>query len=257
VNTTLQHTPVLFNMQKLKSVCDFSYTEETGSTNQDALNAAKNGAKDFSCFFAETQTFGRGRRGRTWQTFPFVSIACSVVVQKGGSDMLPLLTSLALSKGIEQHTGIKTDIKWPNDLQINGNKVAGILVESFVQEGTYTYIVGIGLNVNTPAGGVTAPVTTLEEAQGQKIDREELLATILEVFKHSLDVFSTEGWQAFQKEYEDKCITLGSNVIWHSDAGKISGKAERMEEDGTLCIKSEGKEYKVRAGDVIAEGGAA
>lgn len=254
MNNQIKQQANLINIQNISSVCDFSYVEATGSTNQDAMSAAKNNAPNLACFMAEKQTSGRGRRGRPWQTFPHKSIACSIIIRDGGSDMLPLLASLVLSNAILKYTGVKTDIKWPNDLLINNEKVAGILVESFVEDGKQVYILGIGLNVNIPTESSEIQFTTLEHAKGEAIDRSELLCTILQELKESLKLYSLKGWFAFKKDYKRKCITLGKEVVWHNGDKKIEGIAHSVTGNGTLCLLKDGNMYSVRSGDIIAQG---
>jgi BirA family biotin operon repressor/biotin-[acetyl-CoA-carboxylase] ligase len=254
VKDQIQQQQPSFNIQKIDSVCDFTYVDETESTNKDAMAVAKNNGPHLTCIFSEKQTAGRGRRGRIWQTFPYKSIACSVVIHEGGSDMLPLLTSLVLANSILEYTGIKTDIKWPNDLLIKNQKVAGILVESFKHQNKSVYIVGIGLNVNTPEESIDIPLTSLEEVRGKSIDRAELLCIILQNLKTALTIYSQQGWNTFKDDYIAKCITIGQKVTWNNNGNPIEGIAEYMSDDGTICLLSNDKTYQVRAGDIIAEG---
>lgn len=100
MNRQVEQIANKLNIQKLSSVYNISYTEKTSSTNTDALKSAKNGGEHLSCFIAEEQTSGRGRRGNSWQTIPYKSLACSIIVKHGGGDMLPLLSSLIIAKSI-------------------------------------------------------------------------------------------------------------------------------------------------------------
>lgn len=244
-----------FNTQQFSSAWDIRYVAQTGSTNKDAVEAAKSGAPHLACFIAEEQTAGRGRRGRSWSTFPYKSIACSIIVRENADDTLPLLISLVLAKAISQEVGIDVDIKWPNDLLIENKKLAGILVESFREANKDVYIVGIGLNINKPNDAPKdIPFITLQDAAGRIWSREDILDRILSVLAESLQIYGQKGWMAFVDEYSQRCITLGKEVCWQNGEHTLQGIAEGIEADGALRLLVDGKTHLIRTGEIIAQG---
>lgn len=194
---------------KSLSIGDWQYHPVVGSTNDLALDWAREGALDWSLVVADEQTAGRGRFERRWVTRPGVSLAMSLVLrpstrEAGYLTRFTALAALGLVYALAK-MGLQAEIKWPNDVLLRGKKVAGVLVEAEwqgdVMEGL---VVGMGVNINTKAvpaaGEVRFPSTSVEDAVGHEVERWALLAEILQAMEASRtdltgDVF-LEAWNA-------------------------------------------------------------
>lgn len=229
----------------------------TGSTNADLLAA---GGPEGQVLVAEEQTSGRGRMGRTWVSQPGAALTFSVllrpfVIPVAHPDWaplppervgwLPLLAGVAVARGIREASGLPATLKWPNDVLIDGRKLAGILAEhSASGSGEDAVVVGIGINVGTRAdalpagpGGLRATSMAIEGAEAR---RDRLLIEILRQFEHHYLAFrknpdpSATGLLA---EYEVLCATLGRAVRVELPAGRaLSGEATGIDQDGRLLI---------------------
>jgi len=174
--------------------------DEIDSTNAYALNTlAAEGREqaDGAAVFAERQTAGRGRLGRSWESPRGASLLFSVLVWDNTKQMRPaglvLAAGVAVATGIEQATDAEPAIRWPNDVYINDRKVAGILVESRPAPGGFLSAIGIGVNCLQHAGHFSDDVrrraTSLEMATSHPIDRHAVARAIL----HALDHWLTDG----------------------------------------------------------------
>jgi len=161
--------------------------KSTGSTNDIAWEYAGNPAYNGLCVLAESQSKGRGRRGRAWHSRPGESILCSVLLMDPAleSERLTLATGVAAAEAICGVCGLSCRIKWPNDLLSAGRKLAGILVEKRLFKGESRYVVGIGINCRQESRSfaecrLNLPATSLRIETGKLIDRTELVCKLLE-----------------------------------------------------------------------------
>jgi BirA family transcriptional regulator, biotin operon repressor / biotin---[acetyl-CoA-carboxylase] ligase len=163
----------------------------TGSTNSDALAAAREGAPHGSVFVADEQTAGRGRGGHAWLSAPgdglYVSVVLRLAIPAERLLLLPLAAGLAASQAIHQVTGLAVDLRWPNDLLIGPLKAGGILVEANLNSKESNHgVVGIGINVHQRdfPGDLATPATSLDLATGLRVSRQELLVALLHALEH-------------------------------------------------------------------------
>jgi len=162
------------------------FSSVTGSTNTDALAAARSGAQHGSVFFADEQRAGRGRGDHSWQSDAgqglYVSVLLRPEIEPAHLPMIPLATGLAAAQAIGLTAGVQVDIRWPNDLLIGDRKAGGILVESRTEASAATFVVvGIGINVHQRGfdAGLSTPATSLDIASGRTISRQALLIALL------------------------------------------------------------------------------
>jgi len=158
----------------------------TGSTNNDALEAARSGAPHGSVYFADAQSAGRGRSDHRWQSDAgqglYVSALLRMQIPAQRLQMLPLAAGLAAMLAIREASGLTADLRWPNDLLLEDRKVGGILVESRLAGSTLDYaVVGIGINVHQRSfdSSLATPATSLDLAAGRGVSREVLLVALL------------------------------------------------------------------------------
>jgi len=224
------------------------------STNDVAKRRAGKGAKEGTVIIAEEQTAGRGRIKRRWLSPPG-SIALSIILYPP-LDYLPsliMVASLAVAHSIEQVTGMKAQVKWPNDVLINGKKVCGILVESDVRGDKVDYaVIGIGINVNLEVSGfprITPVPTSLSHELGREVSRRALVQSLLAQVE-KLYLALADGDPVF-KQWRDRLVTLGKKVKVSSGETNCKGVAESVAPDGSLLLRQpDGSLLKIVAGDV-------
>ena len=219
-----------------------------------ARREALAGAVEGTVIIAEEQTAGKGRLERSWVS-PRGCIALSVILYPDPSDLpsLVMVASLAVVKAIESVTGQKPQIKWPNDIIINGKKVCGILVESGVCDRNRIYaVIGIGINVNIETdsiGEVLLPATSLSYELGREVSRLELVKRLL-VEMERLYLLA-QGSGVVYQEWRDSLETLGKRVRASSGDTVYEGIAESVDRDGSLMIRRrDGSLRRFAAGDV-------
>jgi BirA family biotin operon repressor/biotin-[acetyl-CoA-carboxylase] ligase len=252
------------NQQELESVLsnlnlsEIRYFDSVGSTNDEAMNWAKNGAKDLSLVIADEQTMGRGRMDRPWFTPPQTSLAFSLILRPTRSEK-PLLSrtvglaALALAD-VLQTLNLDPQIKWPNDILLNGRKLAGILIEAtWFEEEVQSLVIGMGVNVSknaVPATDILGfPAISLEEELGYPPDRNVLLHAIL---ANMIALRPHMGTASFMSSWEKKLAYYGRQVRVEMGGEKsVSGKVVGLESDGSLkLLGDDGKSISVRFGDV-------
>jgi BirA family transcriptional regulator, biotin operon repressor / biotin---[acetyl-CoA-carboxylase] ligase len=158
----------------------------TGSTNNDALTAARSGAPHGSVWLADEQSAGRGRGGHAWHSAAgeglYVSVLLRLQIPTGRLLLLPLVAGLAAADAIRTVSGLEVDLRWPNDLLLGPRKTGGILVEANSESnGNAFAVVGIGINVHQRhfEAGLATPATSLDLAAGRRVDRQTLLLALL------------------------------------------------------------------------------
>jgi BirA family biotin operon repressor/biotin-[acetyl-CoA-carboxylase] ligase len=162
------------------------FSAVTGSTNSDALAAARNGAPHGSVYFADEQIAGRGRGDHGWDSAAgeglYVSVLLRPRVAAARLPLIPLAAGLAAAAAIGAVSALKVDLRWPNDLLIGPRKTGGILVEAHSEGSSVSYaVVGIGINVHQKsfATGLSTAATSLDVEAGRTISRQTLLVALL------------------------------------------------------------------------------
>jgi BirA family biotin operon repressor/biotin-[acetyl-CoA-carboxylase] ligase len=238
---------------------DLRVVAETGSTNEDVLALATAGAPEGLVIAAEAQTAGRGRQGRSWRSVPKAALTFSVLlrpaaVPRAARGWVPLLAGVATATALRAATRIDARLKWPNDVLVDGGKLAGILAE---QSGD-AIVVGIGINVRGgPADLPLATATSLELHGAGDADRTALLAGLLLQIERWYLRWRGAGGDAdasgLRADYLRLSATVGSTVRVELPAGRsLAGRAIGIDETGQLLVTSAaGAVMTVSAGDVI------
>jgi BirA family biotin operon repressor/biotin-[acetyl-CoA-carboxylase] ligase len=231
---------------------------ETGSTNADLIARAEGGADiDGSVLLAEYQNAGRGRHGRQWFAPPRAQIALSVgvggsAVPRSGWGWLPLATGVAVADALSAVCGVEAGLKWPNDVLVNGGKLAGILAE--VAAPTSVIVLGLGLNVPLTADEAPDPVATSLLMLGSSVtDRNTLARRILRELALRIDAWRTAGGAdpALIADYQRYSLTLGSRVRAALPGDReVVGIAAAVDETGRLCVDTGGQTVAISAGDI-------
>ena len=214
----------------------YLYAEQTGSTQ----NILRDGDHPHGAVaVAEHQTAGRGRSGRVWEDEPSRALLCSVLLQPPGGAPLPqlsLVVGLAVAAAVEATAGAETRLKWPNDVLVDGLKVAGILLEAAGGR----VACGIGINVNQERGelppGTRTPAISLRVATGQTLDRGQLLAAVLTELEARYGRWLAEGLAGLTAELEARNALAGRRVVLEAGAGT----AGTIASDGRLTVVLDG-----------------
>ena len=234
--------------------------KQTTSTNDEIEKAAMNGHKEGLVVFAESQTHGRGRMGRRWSSPAGKGLWFSFLLRPrlapGECTQLTAATATALVRAIQDKTNISPEIKWPNDLMIQGKKVAGILTEMSAElDNVRHVIIGIGIDVNQTASEFPAEIqstaTSLKLVTGKNISRTDLAITILRELDQDYSRIVRGKFSAVADEWASHCSTLGRQVKIEVGQRRIIGRAEALDESGALLLRTEhGRVERVTGGDL-------
>ena len=239
------------------SVNELYYLEEVDSTNTWAkANLDKFGP--VGAVYPPSQTAGRGRRGHTWINASGQALYYTVVLKTelAQPESLPLFASMAVADALEQRYGIQCQIKWPNDLLLNGKKIVGILCEGMPDH--HAIVCGIGINLAQPQSYFDAmelPHGTSLALQGIAVDPAADAAALAESmtnfgFDRALYGFEREGFSAIRDAYKARCVNLGRHVTF--DGGE--GTALDVDEEGRLVVQGAEGSTHVFTGEVSVHG---
>jgi BirA family biotin operon repressor/biotin-[acetyl-CoA-carboxylase] ligase len=229
---------------------------ETASSTMDVAHAEANrGAPEGTLVIAEIQTAGRGRFMRSWISKPGESLNFSILVRPTTQEThrINMAASLAIVRAVEKITQLRSSIKWPNDIQISGKKLAGILIESQLDHDGNSYtVVGIGINVNFDPSStlhVDQKTTSLKLELNQTVSRLALLRNLLEQFDRLYRKIRCGC--SILSEWLPYVGTLGQQieVRWGNQSEK--GIARTVDEDGSLILERlNGSKVSLPAGEV-------
>jgi BirA family biotin operon repressor/biotin-[acetyl-CoA-carboxylase] ligase len=232
--------------------------EELGSTSDRAKQLADEGAEHGTVVIAETQTAGRGRRGRSWASPPRRNLYFSVVLRPdlppARAPELTLVASIAICEVLRQ-AGVEAGIKWPNDLLASGRKIAGILTELAAEtERVHWVVLGVGVNVNARREDfpeeLRGEATSVLLERGQAAPRALFAAACLASLEEWLDRHAEEGFGAVREAWRERTVTLGREVVVRADGREIAGTAEDIDASGALLVRSRAGLERILAGDV-------
>jgi BirA family biotin operon repressor/biotin-[acetyl-CoA-carboxylase] ligase len=219
---------------------------ETVSTNDDARELALSGAPAGSAVLARSQTQGRGRAGRAFESTPggmYLSVVLRPTLSAATWPLLPLAVAVE-SASVLRGVGFDARIKWPNDIMIAGRKVGGILVESRLGAEPYA-IVGVGLNVESAPPEVEGATSLAEH--GPVPDVRPLAVKLVEGFVARTRALEHGAAHATVAEVRTLCMTIGRRVEWDGE----EGVAVDLAEDGALVVvDGKGARHRIVAGDV-------
>lgn len=233
---------------------------ETDSTNEIAFRLAEEGAEEGTVVIAEAQRRGKGRLGRRWESPTGVNLYCSVILRPPllpvRAPQLTFLSAVAVARAITATTSLHPFIKWPNDLLINGRKVAGLLNEMSSETEKVNFIVlGIGVNINMRRDQFPAdlrhPATSLFLEGGEEVSRLAFARALLEALDALYDAYLLDGYGPVRKEWLALSNVLGKRVRVSFQESETVGVAEGIDEDGALLLElADGRVERVLAGDV-------
>jgi BirA family biotin operon repressor/biotin-[acetyl-CoA-carboxylase] ligase len=242
---------------------DIRVFEQTTSTNDVVDKLARDGVKEGVVVFAESQTKGRGRLGRKWASPARKGLWFSVLLRPDlrpqQATQLTVASATSLRRAVETQTGLKPEIKWPNDILVAGKKVAGILTELNAELDRIKYVVlGLGVDVNQSLAEFPAEfrklATSLKIESGRSVSRAELAVAILRELDRDYARICAGDFAAVADEWEEHCTTLGRQVVLRMGERQLHGRAEALGEDGALLLRTEhGHLERIVGGDVALE----
>ena len=242
---------------------DIRVFEQTTSTNDVVEKLARDGVKEGVVVFAESQTRGRGRLGRKWVSPTrkglWFSLLLRPKMRPQETTQLTVAAATALRRAIASETKLKPEIKWPNDILIGGKKVAGILTEMSAELDRVKHVIpGIGIDVNQDTDDfppeLRKTATSLKIEAGETISRAALATAILRELDGDYARVCAGKFSAIADEWEESCTTIGRNVTVQIGDRKVRGRAESLDDDGSLLLRTEhGRLETIFGGDVTLE----
>ncbi|HEX5657285.1 MAG TPA: biotin--[acetyl-CoA-carboxylase] ligase [Polyangiales bacterium] len=228
---------------------------ETGSTNDDARQAVRDGAADGYVVVAESQRAGRGSRGRTWVspagTDIYTSIVATLRVPPERLPPLTLVVGLAVVEALDPLLGGRAQVKWPNDVWLEGRKIVGILVEGASTGAQLEpLVIGIGINVNRREfpEGLDVPPSSLALELGHDVDRSLVLASVLNRLEVWLARFQDEGPGAAIAAINERLALRGQRAR----VDQLEGTVRRVAPSGALVLDTTAGERELVAGTLRA-----
>lgn len=231
--------------------------DEIPSTNSEAKKLARKGEEEGTIVIARIQKKGRGRFDRLWES-PEGGLYLSIILRPNcppnKATVLTLVTSLVISKTINSYD-LSSNIKWPNDVRLNGKKIAGILLESEAHENKVEYIIlGVGINLNTDINLLSEKIrlisTSLSREIGTSVDYHSFFKKLLFNFDKYYKLFLDKKYDFILKEWKNQSDTLGRRVRINTASEQIIGKAYDIDQSGFLIVIGDsGERKKVASGD--------
>jgi len=227
------------------------YLNQIDSTN-DFLKRISHREESGTVVWAETQNYGRGRRGHAWLSFPFKGLTFSVLLKPdchiNRVKVFMLIPALAVCQTLREY-GIRAQIKWPNDVMIRNKKVCGVLVDSVTEKRKIREVVmGIGLNANQRASDFPAEFTTIGSIYsetGIQLERQILLNDILQnIFNLSRNIDNSSKSQWLINQWNCNCIHMNNKVECLSDKKMYKGQFKGITNRGEAIIKIDDKNEK-------------
>lgn len=266
----LIESPDVMGQAELESLIDTRwagktvvYAKETDSTNIQAKALGEKGAVHGTLVVADRQTAGKGRRGRRWTSPPGTSIYMTILLKPqflpSKAPMLTLVMALSVAEGIMGETGLPAQIKWPNDIVVNGKKVCGILTEMSAEVDYINYVVtGAGVNVNADSfpEDIARTATSLYIEGGVKLRRAQLAASIVERYEKNYEMFmETEDLSRLKDPYNRLLVNCRKEVRILEPGNEYEAVASGINDTGELVVMTaDGKEKAIYAGEVSVRG---
>ncbi|MBI5697009.1 MAG: biotin--[acetyl-CoA-carboxylase] ligase [Thaumarchaeota archaeon] len=237
------------------------YFDSIDSTQSFAGNIAKDQNEFGSVIIAESQTSGKGRLGRQWVS-PKGGIWLSVILQPNFDvykiTLIPFAVAVALSNAIQKTLNLKTELKWPNDLTLDGKKVAGIIIDASIESTKIeSVVVGVGINFKVNPKEIEARIKKKDNFYGvntliknDKAKPASLVKLFLEELEDILQNLEANKTQLIIKQWVKNSSTIGRNITVDALGSKISGKAVGLDKDGSLLVKQGSKITRITSGDI-------
>ncbi|MGN0415279.1 MAG: biotin--[acetyl-CoA-carboxylase] ligase [Agathobacter sp.] len=242
--------------------CEIHYFDSIDSTNTKAKELAEEGHPAGTLVVADQQVAGKGRRGRAWEsphgTGIFMTLLLKPDINPNNASMLTLVAAMATAGAISRVTGENAQIKWPNDIVIDGKKICGILTEMSAQFDYINHIViGIGINVHNEEfpEEIRGTAGSLLLSCGKRFHRADLIEAFLEEFEKYYAIYlETEDMEGLYKEYNLMLVNMGRQVKVLDPKEPFEGKAMGITKKGELIVDTWESRKLVSSGEVSVRG---
>ncbi|TYR79931.1 biotin--[acetyl-CoA-carboxylase] ligase [Priestia megaterium] len=251
---------LLLGLQTKKIGQHIHYEESVDSTQKIAHRMAQEGAEEGTIIVAEEQTAGRGRLDRKWYSPKYTGVWMSIILRPNippqQAPQLTLLTAVAVVQAIQEVTGLSPDIKWPNDILLNGKKIVGILTEMQADfDRIHSVIIGIGMNVNQQLEHFDKQIqqiaTSLSIEKEEEINRAALMQAIFLKLEALYEEYLTNGFRLIKLLWEAHAVSIGKRIVARTLKANIEGIAKGITEDGTLLLEDdEGVIHSIHSADI-------
>jgi len=236
---------------------NFIYCEEIDSTNNYLMDSKAKNDQHGTVVFAERQSAGKGRKDRKWYSSKDQNLTFSILLRQRFNEkninIINLGTAVSLAMSLENLYQLRVNLKWPNDILISDKKVAGILLESSSSGNKIDKVViGIGINVNQTSfqGAYNITPTSVKLETGTEIDRERLLAEILNNFEEILKRIEINPNDVLN-DWRNRCRMIGERVLISDDNMELTGIFDDIDEQGFILLKTDDRKIKkIHFGDV-------
>lgn len=236
---------------------NFIFRDTVDSTNNVARELAEAGEAEITVVWAEDQTQGKGRMGRQWYSDPHENILMSLLLRpKIPKERVYCITaalSLSTVMALESLFGLRPKVKWPNDVILNGKKLAGILTEISLKGDHVEYVVaGIGVNVNwAPMSGLIYPATSIYMEIGKRVSREQVAVKILKQFELFYELIRGKRYEEVLGKWLKKAEFFEREVVINLDGKSIKGIPLGINPNGSLVLDQGGNRITVHYGDMV------
>jgi BirA family transcriptional regulator, biotin operon repressor / biotin---[acetyl-CoA-carboxylase] ligase len=236
------------------------YKESVDSTQKIAHRLGLENVPEGTVVVADEQIGGKGRLDRVWYSPKNTGIWMSIILRPNiplpKAPQLTLLTAVAVVQAIVDSTGLEPNIKWPNDILINGKKVTGILTELQAEaDRIHSVIIGIGMNVNQKLEDFPSELhsiaTSLLLEKGETVNRAELIQAVFSRLEKLYLLYLDKGFEPIKLLWESYAISIGKKITARTLSGSIAGLAQGITEDGVLLLEDEnGKVHSIYSADI-------
>jgi BirA family biotin operon repressor/biotin-[acetyl-CoA-carboxylase] ligase len=225
------------------------------STNQYALNLIKQNVTEGTVVISDIQTKGRGRKKRFWDS-PLGGLWFSIIlyprIQTEKAMLITMTASISISQAIKKITGLDTEIKWPNDILLNGKKLCGVLTELESEKNSIKYaVIGIGINVNNKISEKLKDIAiSIKNVKGVDISYTDLFKEILKRCDYNYKILKTENYDNIRKIWISLTKIIDKKVEINQENRIIYGKVCDIDENGHLIIQTPEKKVRINVGDI-------
>ena len=247
---------------KTKQIGKTVYYFDTIDSTQNFASKISNQNNSGTVIIAQRQTSGKGRLGRRWAS-PVGGIWLSVILHPkfdvSYATLFPIASSLALCTAIEKTLNLKPELKWPNDVTLNGKKVAGMLVDISIESNQIEHLIlGVGINYNVDTKKLNASLKKSDHFYGagsllkksQVANPTKLIQSFLYELEQICNILDNGNVGTIIKKWTSKSSTIGKKITVDTAGSKMSGKAIKLDTDGALVISKNGAEHRLLVGDV-------
>ncbi len=233
---------------------------ETDSTNVQARRLGEEGVPEGAVVVADRQNAGRGRLGRCWESPAGVNLYCSVLLRPqipvDQAPQLTFLSAVAVAETLKDVCQLTTEVKWPNDILVNGAKISGLLNEMNAETGQIHFVIlGVGVNLNMLTSQfpeeLNYPATSAFLETGERVDRLLFLRTFLQRLDHYYYEFLREGFSPIRRRWENLCRLINTQVEVDQGRHHCCGTVVGLDVDGALRLQlNDGSIERILAGDI-------